>query len=78
MEYKESYTLEEVQELLDWFKGRELPQSLQINQSTYSPDLSVTVESLCLTIPLHFGIPTFVSDIRHLNEIKEKLEELGL
>ena len=78
MEYKESYTHEEVQELLDWFKGRELPKSLQINVSTHSSDLAKTVDVLCLRIPLHYGNSTFVSDIRHLIEIKEKLEELGL
>ena len=46
MEYKDNYTLDEVKELVDWFKGKELPKAMRIDESTYSSNLPLTVESL--------------------------------
>ncbi len=30
MEYKDNYTLDEVKELVDWFKGKELPKAMKL------------------------------------------------
>lgn len=74
MEYKEKYSLEEVQELIAWFKTKELPQTMQINAAAFSPNLRSTVEALCEQALLHHENATFNYAMRQLYEIKEKLQ----
>ena len=76
MEYKDNYTLDEVKELVDWFKGKELPKAMRIDESTYSSNLPLTVESLCLQALLHYENATFNNSIRLLYKIRENLEKL--
>ena len=75
MEYKDKYSLEEVQELVNWFKGRELPKSLQIEQATLCLNLKETVEALSEQSILHYENPTFNYAINLLYKIKERLED---
>ena len=44
----EAYSEEELREMVEWFNTRELPKTLQINKSSFSPDLPLTVESLIM------------------------------
>lgn len=74
MEYKDSYTSDEVQGLVDWFEGKELPKAMRIDEATCSSNLPLTVESLCLQALLHYENTTFNNSIRLLYKIKEKLE----
>ncbi len=75
MEYKEMYSLEEIQELVNWFKNKQLPQSLQIDSATSCSDLKETVEALSEQAMLHYKNPTFNYAIRLLYQIKEKIED---
>lgn len=74
MEYKEKYSIEEVQELVAWFKSTELPQSMQIDTAAFCPDLKSTVEALCEQALLHHENPTFNYAMWQLYQIKEKLQ----
>lgn len=74
MEYKEKYSLEEVQELVTWFKTIELPQSMQIDIATFCPDLKSTVDALCEQALSHHENPTFNYTMWQLYQIKEKLQ----
>ncbi len=42
----EPYTLEKLNELKEWFDTHELPKDLQLDKSTYIPDLKDTVSAL--------------------------------
>ena len=46
-EKKESYSEEELNEMIVWFNNHadELPKEMQINKSAFTPDLKLTVES---------------------------------
>ena len=47
MAEKESYSEEELNEMIVWFNNHadELPKEMQINKSAFTPDLKLTVES---------------------------------
>lgn len=40
------YTNEEIEEIIEWFNNRELPQSIQLDDATTIPDTRRTVDSL--------------------------------
>ena len=67
-------------EQLKWFEERieRLPQSLQINDATYSPNLKVTVDGLMRTLRCNKSSITFSGYMETLLQIREKLEEQGL
>ena len=46
-EKKESYSEEELNEMIVWFNNHadELPKEMQINKAAFTPDLKLTVES---------------------------------
>lgn len=74
MEYKDKYSQEEVQELINWFKNYDLPQSLQINKATYCLDLKTTINAICSQATKHHENSIFNYAVRLLNEIKATLE----
>ena len=47
MAEKESYSEEELNEMIVWFNNHadELPKEMQINKAAFTPDLKLTVES---------------------------------
>ena len=50
-EKKESYSEEELNEMIVWFNNHadELPKEMQINKAAFTPNLKLTVEScICL------------------------------
>ena len=51
----EAYSEEELREMVEWFNTRELPKTLQINKSSFSPDLPLTVESLIMQAEQNLG-----------------------
>lgn len=77
MDYKEKYTKQEIEELIGWFKEHEheLPQTLQIDKATFTPDLQRTVHILLEQGLMYVENPTFYGTIRMLFLIKSKLEE---
>lgn len=40
------YTDQEIDDLIEWFNGRELPKSIQLDDATFIPDTEKTVKSL--------------------------------
>ena len=46
-EKRQSYTEEELNEMIAWFNDHasQLPKTMQINKSAFTPDLALTVES---------------------------------
>ena len=68
----EAYSEEELREMVEWFNTRELPKTLQINKSSFSPDL--TVESLIMQAEQNLGNYKMAGSFRLLKEIREKLE----
>ena len=49
-EKRQSYTEEELNEMIAWFNDHasQLPKTMQINKSAFTPDLALTVESCIL------------------------------
>ena len=47
-EKKRTHTIEEVDELREWFEAQknQLPHTMQINSSAYTPDLPETIDML--------------------------------
>ena len=58
------YTREELAELEAWFKGIQLPESLQLDKATFIPDVRETLDRLVLQGPIYL-----------LERLKAKLEE---
>ena len=46
-EKRQSYAGEELNEMIAWFNdhANQLPQTMQINKSAFTPDLALTIES---------------------------------
>lgn len=75
MEKKDLYTEEELAGLLEWFTGRDLPESLQIDDATFTPNLRETIERLSGQARLCFKNPKMQGCIYLLEKIKSKLLE---
>ena len=67
----EAYSEEELREMVEWFNTRELPKTLQINKSSFSPDLPLTVESLIMQAEQNLGNYKMAGSFRLLKEIRE-------
>ena len=66
----EAYSEEELREMVEWFNTRELPKTLQINKSSFSPDLPLTVESLIMQAEQNLGNYKMAGSFRLLKEIR--------
>lgn len=73
--YKQQYSPEEVNELIEWFKAREnkLPDSLQVDKATYIKDLKRTLTLYYDIAREHISNPTYSGQINHLLLIREAL-----
>ena len=67
MAEKESYSEEELNEMIVWFNNHadELPKEMQINKAAFTPDLKLTVESCIMQ----------AGAFRMLQQIRENLEK---
>lgn len=74
MEFPKIYTEDDVQELVAWYDGRELPESLVLSPSTAIPDLRKTVSLLLDVAKEHWANQNFAGYIIRLEEIRRKLE----
>lgn len=68
------YTLEEVNELKEWFESHELPASVQADKSTYVPDVQKTVNALIRQSLITYKNPKMQSYISLLEKIKTACE----
>lgn len=64
------YTDQEIDDLIEWFNGRELPKSIQLDKATFIPDTQATVKSL-IVIAKEKRNSIFMPMIDRLFSIKE-------
>ena len=77
MEKKRTHTLEEINELKSWFEANQenLPETMQIDSSAFSPDLRDTIDMLFEQAYICYENPKMQGCIRFLKKIKKNLEE---
>ena len=68
------YSEEEIKELIDWFKDKDLPKSLRLDSGTFVPDVAKTV-ALLSEIVRDTQNRTFETTADQLFKIKELSEE---
>ena len=76
MEIKRTYTLEELEELKNWFETNQsrLPQTMQIDSSAFTPNLPETVKMLLEQAYICYENPKMQGCIYLLKKIKRNLE----
>ncbi len=74
---KSSYTKEEIDELKAWFDAHDdiIPESMYIEESTYSPNLRDTLLTLFEQSYIYSTNPRMQGCVVLLLKIKKKLEE---
>ena len=78
MEKKRIHTIEEIDELREWFekiKSR-LPEAMQIDSSAYTPNLKETINMLFDQAYICYENPKMQGCIYLLKKIKKNLEEM--
>ena len=75
-EKRQSYTEEELNEMIAWFNDHasQLPKTMQINKSAFTPDLALTVESCIMQAQQCLGNYKMAGAFRLLQQIGENLE----
>lgn len=76
MQKKQVYTLEELDELKNWFESHKdiIPNDMQIDRSAYTPNLKNTINALIEQAYICYENPKMQGSIRLLESIKMKLE----
>lgn len=76
-EKKESYSEEELNEMIVWFNNHadELPKEMQIDKSVFTPDLKLTVESCIMQAKQCMGNYKMAGAFRLLQQIRAKIED---
>ena len=67
----ETHTIEEINELKEWFQAQKLPATLYIDKATYTPDLADTVDMLFEQAYICYENPKMQGCILLLYRIKE-------
>lgn len=78
MEKKHIHTIEEIDELKKWFEENrnKLPQTMQLDASTFSPNLLTTIDMLLEQAYVCHKNPNTQGCILILKKIKKNLENL--
>ncbi len=78
--YKFNYTEADVEKQAVWFEAHkdELPKSLQISESTKSPDLAYTLSGLFQTLRNNKPSVIFSGYYETLLKIRDRLQEEGV
>ena len=74
MEERKIYKKEELKALKDWFANQDLPQGLQVDKATNTPNLKETVARLFDQAEACFENPKMQGCLILLENIKAKLE----
>ena len=76
-EKKESYSEEELNEMIVWFNNHadELPKEMQINKAAFTPNLKLPVESCIMQAKQCLGNYKMAGAFRLLQQIKAKIED---
>ena len=77
MEKKRIHTIEEIDELREWFEKvkNRLPETMQIDSSAYTPNLKETISMLFEQAYICYENPKMQGCIWLLKKIKANLEE---
>ena len=78
MEKKRIHTIEEIDELREWFEKvkNRLPQTMQIDSSAYTPNLKETISMLFEQAYICYENPKMQGCIYLIKKIKKNLEEM--
>lgn len=78
MEKKRTHTIEEIDELKNWFDTNQskIPSTMQIDSSAFTPDLPETISMLFDQAYICYENPKMQGCIRLLKKIKKNIEEL--
>ena len=78
--FKPKYSLEEIQDLVKWFKERmdRLPATLVLDECTKTDDLPKTVKAFIALLDREKINPFWSGYISHLLLIRERLREQGI
>ena len=77
MEKKRIHTIEEIDELREWFEKlkNRLPETMQIDSSAYTPNLKETINMLFDQAYICYENPKMQGCIYLLKKIKKNLED---
>lgn len=80
MEYKRTFTDEEIDDLIAWVEKNleQMPQSLQLNQATFIPDLKSTAAKYIDLVRQHRDDPAFNGQVYHLFIMRDLLIAQGM
>jgi hypothetical protein len=78
MEFKKTYTKEEVEELIAWFKQHPemIRDTIQIDAATFYPDFKKTLELYYAIAANLYGKPCYGGQVYHLFKMRERVIEL--
>jgi len=78
MEKKRIHTIEEIDELREWFEKvkNRLPETMQIDSSAYTPNLKETISMLFEQAYICYENPKMQGCIYLIKKIKKNLEEM--
>lgn len=78
MEKKRTHTIEEIDELRDWFEANrdKVPETMQIDSSAFTPNLPETISMLFDQAYICYENPKMQGSIRLLKKIKKLIEEM--
>ena len=76
-EKRQSYTEEELNEMIAWFNDHDsqLPKTMQINKSAFTPDLALTVESCIMQAQQCLGNYKMEGAFLLLKQIRANIEK---
>lgn len=77
MEYKATYTKEEVDELMEWFSNNEYENAVDIGHGQHIMDVKKCVNALRHTTTTQYTNSTFSGSICVLFKIREELIKQG-
>ncbi len=80
MEFKKTYSVEDLQEVCDWMRkhSAEMPKELKLDEATVISDLAFTIDRLFDAVEIGHDNPTYTGLLSTLFKIREKLLELNL
>ena len=78
MEKKRTHTIEEIDELKNWFETNrnKVPATMQIDKSAFTPNLPETISMLFDQAYICYENPKMQGSIRLLKKIKQLIEEM--
>jgi hypothetical protein len=75
IDYNKVYKKEEIQALKEWFDTHELPQTMQIDPCTYTPNVAKTVDALMVQALRFHSNPNMYGGLYVLERIRAHILE---